>query len=61
MTYNQKTMTVKLSRIEVCDLLLACAACEAETEAKKWGELHEKILKQLDAFDKKNGIGTMEF
>ena len=61
MMYNQRTMTVKLSRIEVCDLLLACTACEAETEAKKWGDLHEKLLKQLEAFDEKNGIGSIEF
>lgn len=54
MTYNQRTMTVKLERIDVCDLLLACTALEQQTDAKKWGELHEKLLKQLDAFDEKH-------
>lgn len=60
MTYNEKTMTLKLKRIEVCDLLLACTACERETDAKKWGELHDKLKGMLEAFDEKNGFGILE-
>ena len=60
MTYNQKTMTLKLKRIDVCDLMLACTAIAEETESKKWNELHDKLLAMLDAFDEKNGIGVFE-
>lgn len=58
MTYNQKEMTLKLMRAEVCDLLLACTAVEEETGAKKWSELHDKLMQMLDKFDEKNGIGV---
>lgn len=60
MTYNQKTMTVKLERIDVCDLLLACTALKQETDAKKWGDLHDKLKTALEAFDEKNGYGIYE-
>ena len=60
MTYNQRTMTVKLERIDVCDLLLACTALEQETDAKKWGDLHDKLKTALEAFDEKNGYGIYE-
>ena len=60
MTYNQRTMTVKLERIDVCDLLLACTALEQETDAKKWGQLHDKLKTALEAFDEKNGYGIYE-
>lgn len=60
MTYNQRTMTIKLERIDVCDLLLACTALEQETGAKKWGDLHNKLKATLEAFDEKNGIGVFE-
>lgn len=60
MSYNQKTVTVKLQRIEVCDLLLACTAVAAESEAKKWNELHDKLAAILDEFDQKNGIGIFK-
>ena len=56
MTYNQRTMKIKLERIDVCDLLLACSALDQETGAKKWGALHEKLMSQLDEFDAENGV-----
>jgi hypothetical protein len=61
MTYNQRTMNVKLERIEICDLLIACTMLEQETDAKKWGDLHDKLMATLEAFDEKNGYGVMEF
>ena len=61
MTYNQRTMNVKLERIYVCDLLIACTMLEQETDAKKWGALHDKLKAALEAFDEKNGYGSMEF
>ena len=61
MTYNQRTVNVKLERIEICDLLIACTMLEQETDAKKWGDLHDKLMATLEAFDEKNGFGAMEF
>lgn len=58
MTYNQRTVTLKLERIEVCDLLLACTAISEETDAKKWSELHDKLRAILDDYDMKNGVGV---
>ncbi len=54
-------MNVKLERIDVCDLLIACTMLEQETDAKKWGALHDKLKAALEAFDEKNGYGSMEF
>jgi len=50
---NQKTMTLKLKRIDVCDLMLACTIIGQGTDAKKWGKLHDMLKVQLDAFDEK--------
>ena len=54
MTYNEKTVTLKLKRIDVCDILLALGAVANESDAKKWGELHEKVKEILNDFDEKN-------
>lgn len=69
---NEKTYTITLSRLEVCDILLACshvkwgAIEEMEKDpdcpeyrrtvvlpdtVKKWGNLHDKIEKQLQGLD----------
>lgn len=57
---NQKTVTVKLKRIELCDLLLACTSVSDSLEregqtAKKWNDLHDKLKVILDEFDKSQG------
>lgn len=53
---NQKTVTVKIKRIELCDLMLACTAIsDGCKETKKWGELHDKLKQILDDFDQKQG------
>lgn len=53
---NQKTVTVKIKRIELCDLLLACTVISGSNpEAEKWEALHDKLKLILDDFDKKNG------
>lgn len=54
MTYNQRTVTMKLKRIEVCDLLIALTAVADDSEAKKWDALHDKVKAILDEFDKDN-------
>ena len=54
---NGRTVTVKIKRIELCDLLLACTALSDATEnTKKWDDLHEKLKKILDDFDAKQGF-----
>ena len=57
MTYNQMTINLKLTRSEVCDLLLACAEMACASDAHKWKGLFAKFLTILDDFDEKNGMG----
>ena len=55
MATNEMTVTLKLKRIEVCDLLLACTCVsDAAPGSKKWDELHDKLEKILDEFDAKH-------
>ena len=54
MTYNERTVTLKLKRIDVCDILLALGAVANESDVKKWDELHEKVKEILNDFDEKN-------
>lgn len=53
MMRNEKKMTLKLRRIDVCDLLLACLAAKelANDGGEKWDALHQMLRDQLDAFD----------
>lgn len=57
---NQKTVTVKMKRIELCDLLMACTALDEETNAdnRKWAKLHDKLKAVLDEFDSKQEVIT---
>lgn len=57
---NQKTVTVKMKRIELCDLLMACTALDEETNAdnRKWAKLHDKLKAVLDEFDSKQEVNT---
>lgn len=54
---NAKTVNMKLTRADVCDLLIALTCCQNESGAKKWDDLHDKvrgILEELDkAYDEK--------
>lgn len=51
---NQKTVTLKLKRIELCDLILATTIIKHESNATKWGLLHDKLKQILNEFDEKN-------
>lgn len=55
-THNEKTMTLKLKRIDVCDLLLACTIISGESDATKWHKLHDLLHQALNEFDEKNPI-----
>ena len=49
---NEKTVTVKLTRADVCDLLIAVTCCCNESGAKKWDALHDKVSGILAEWDK---------
>lgn len=55
---NEKTVTLKIRRGEVCDLLIALTSTHNESGAEKWEKLHDKIsdiLKEWDEeYDKKH-------
>lgn len=52
MLRNHRTMNLKLSRREVCDILIALAASEEASGSIRWSELHDKIKLMLADFDK---------
>lgn len=53
---NSKTVTLKLKRIDVCNLMLACTALsDSAPETSKWSTLHDKLKTIIDEFDKKQG------
>lgn len=56
MTHNEKTVTLKLKRIDVANLILATTSLKHETKAEKWGLLHDKLQEILDEFDEKHPI-----
>lgn len=51
---NEKTVTLKMRRIDLCDLMLAVSAVSNSSDAKKWDDLHELLKRQLEAFDAKH-------
>lgn len=55
---NEKTVTIKITRIELCDLLLACTALDNVTDenTKKWAKLHDKLEEILEDFDSNQKI-----
>ena len=46
MPLNGKTVTLKLKRIDVCDLILAMSSLVNDVGSDKWKLLHDK-LKQI--------------
>ncbi len=55
MATNESVVTLKLKRIELCDLLMACWAADKVSEgAEKWMTLHDKLDEILKDFDEKN-------
>ena len=58
---NQKTISLKLKRIDVCDLMLACLAVSDAMKqdgqtAEKWDALHDKLEKIINEFDEKQEL-----
>lgn len=61
MTHNAKSMNVKMRRIDLCNLLIACQAAAEAVKAdgesgQRWEELHDKLQAQLRDFDEKHQI-----
>lgn len=53
---NSLTVTVKISRRELIDLLIACTACSESMNdpANKWNKLHDKLRQCLACHDLKH-------
>ena len=51
---NQRTVTLKLKRIDVCNLLLATTSLSEDENREHWKALHDKLKEILDDFDAKN-------
>lgn len=53
MTRNEFKTTVKLSRRDICDLLIACLMAQdsAMDGGDKWCRLHDELRAQLDELD----------
>ncbi len=50
---NQRTVTLKLKRIDVANLILATTIVKQNSDSIKWGLLHDKLKAILDDFDAK--------
>ena len=51
---NMQTITIKLDRRKVLDLMLACSLVAASDGAgKKWSYLHDELKAAVDAADEK--------
>lgn len=55
---NQRTVTVKIKRIELCDIMLALTVIASDMDTKqegreKWIALHDKLEAVLNDFDSK--------
>ena len=51
---NHFETTIKVKRIEICDLILLCGlkAVDDPKHTSKWQRLHDKLKSQLDELDK---------
>lgn len=52
-TPNERIVTLKLTRHEVCNLLFSTAASAHRSGAPHWRVLHDKIKQMLDEHDNK--------
>ena len=57
---NERTVTVTMKRIELCDLLTACTSMmylmnQTGNSPAKWSKLHDTLAEALKEFDKEQG------
>ena len=53
---NQMTVTLKLKRIDVCNILIALRAADRCTEETKYAPVHQKVLEQLKEHDERRAV-----
>lgn len=53
-TFNEQTVTLKLKRIDVCNLLIATTSMKHSTNSEHWGILHDKLKDIINEYDEKN-------
>lgn len=51
---NEKIVTLKIKRGDLCNLILATTSLKHSTQAERWGILHDKLKQILNEFDEKN-------
>lgn len=51
---NHFETTIRVQRIEICDLMLACLVAKnnANDGGEKWEKLHDKLKAQLEDLDR---------
>lgn len=54
--HNEKTVTLKLKRIDVCNLMMACTSLSQEEDREHWKNLHDKLREIIAKFDEENPI-----
>ena len=54
MTLNEKTVTMRLKRLDLFDLLLAVSAVMVMDSSTRWTDLYDKLLGILNDFDAKH-------
>ena len=52
MLRNHRIMTLKLTRMDVCNILIALTATKEANDGQRWDEVHEKVKLALMEFDK---------
>ena len=57
---NERSVTVTMKRLELCDLLLACSnmvylLTQNGGNAEKWHALHVHLRDELERFDQEQG------
>lgn len=53
-TLNERTINLKLQRIDICNLLIATTAAAQSSGASKWRDLHDKLYNILENWDNEN-------
>lgn len=56
MLRNHRMMTLKLTRMDVCNILIALTATKEANDGQRWDEVHEKVKLALTEFDKELDI-----
>ena len=53
MTRNHAQVTITMTRIDLCNLIMACTFADHNTneDTKKWAELRKELKAELDSLD----------